>query len=118
MYLTASLGAVLLVLTGILSEKEALASIHQPTVFLFAGVLALSDAIAATGAGDVVAEWMLRLLGNTTNPYFIMAVFFIIPLILTQVMSNLATVTIFIPLVILITAASILIFPIMFPFFG
>ncbi|MGP1590132.1 MAG: SLC13 family permease [Oribacterium sp.] len=175
MYLTASLGAVLLVLTGILSEKEALASIHQPTVFLFAGVLALSDAIAATGAGDVVAEWMLRLLGNTTNPYFIMAVFFIIPLILTQIMSNLATVTIFIPLVatacvklgvdpraavigvltasctsimtpmaapcqimimgpggyslkdylkcgtplvILITAASILIFPIMFPFFG
>lgn len=99
MYISASLGAIVLVLTGILSEKEALASIHQPTVFLFAGVLALSDAIAATGAGDVVAEWMLSILGNTTNPYLIMAVFFIIPLILTQVMSNLATVTIFIPLV-------------------
>lgn len=99
MYITASVGAIALVLTGILSEKEALASIHQPTVFLFAGVLALSDAIASTGAGDVVADWMLRILGNTTNPYFIMAVFFIIPLILTQIMSNLATVTIFIPLV-------------------
>ncbi len=36
MYLTACLGAVLLVLTGVLSEKEALASIHQPTIFLFA----------------------------------------------------------------------------------
>ncbi|MBP3241964.1 MAG: SLC13/DASS family transporter [Oribacterium sp.] len=99
MYITASIGALVLVLTGILNEKEALASIHQPTVFLFAGVLALSDAIAATGAGDVVADWMLKLLGNTTNPYFIMAVFFIIPLVLTQIMSNLATVTIFIPLV-------------------
>lgn len=99
MYLTASIGAIVLVLSGILSEKEALASIHQPTVFLFAGVLALSDAIAQTGAGDVVADWMLGILGNTTNPYFIMAVFFIIPLVLTQIMSNLATVTIFIPLV-------------------
>lgn len=99
MYITASIGAVVLVLTGILSEREALVSIHQPTVFLFAGVLALSDAIAQTGAGDVVADWMLGILGNTTNPYFIMAVFFIIPLILTQIMSNLATVTIFIPLV-------------------
>lgn len=99
MYLTASIGACLLVLCGVLSEREALSSIHQPTVFLFAGVLALSDAIKVTGAGDVVADWMISLLGNTTNPYIIMAVFFIIPFLLTQVMSNLATVTIFIPLV-------------------
>ena len=42
---------------------------------------------------------MIRLLGNTTNPYLIMAVFYIIPFILTQIMSNLATYTIFIPLV-------------------
>ena len=95
MYLSACVGAAVLVL----SEQEALASIHQPTVFLFAGVLALSDAIRITGAGDVVADWMIRLLGNTTNPYLIMAVFYIIPFILTQIMSNLATYTIFIPLV-------------------
>ena len=44
MYLTVSIGACLLVLCGVLSEREALGSIHQPTVFLFAGVLALSDA--------------------------------------------------------------------------
>ena len=69
------------------------------TIFLFAGVLALSDAIQTTGAGDVVADWMIRLLGNTTNPYLIMLVFFLVPFILTQVMSNLATLTIFIPLV-------------------
>ena len=93
------IGAVLLVLTGVLSEKEALASIHQPTIFLFAGVLALSDAIQKTGAGDVVADWMIKILGGTTNTYLIMAVFFLVPFVLTQVMSNLATLTIFIPLV-------------------
>ena len=91
MYLTACLGAVLLVLTGVLSEK--------PTIFLFAGVLALSDAIQKTGAGDVVADWMIKILGGTTNTYLIMAVFFLVPFVLTQVMSNLATLTIFIPLV-------------------
>ena len=78
MYLTACLGAVLLVLTG---------------------VLALSDAIQKTGAGDVVADWMIKILGGTTNTYLIMAVFFLVPFVLTQVMSNLATLTIFIPLV-------------------
>ena len=46
---------------------------------------------------DVVADWMIRLLGDTTNPYIIMLVFFLVPFILTQVMSNLATLTIFIP---------------------
>ena len=66
MYIVACIGAVLLVLSGILNEKEALDSIHQPTIFLFAGVLTLSEAIK----------------------------------ILTQIMSNLATLTIFIPLVV------------------
>ena len=82
-------------LTGVLSEKEALNSIHQPTIFLFAGVLSLSDAIKVTGAGDLVADLMIRILGDTANPYIMMAVFFMIPFLLTQVMSNLATLTIF-----------------------
>ena len=69
MYLIAGIGAALLVLTGVLNEKEALGSIHLPTVFLFAGVLALSDAVSATGAGDVVADMMIKLIGNTTNVY-------------------------------------------------
>ena len=99
MYLIACIGAVLLVLTGVLSEKEALESIHMPTIFLFAGVLALADAIKVTGAGEVVADLMIKIIGNNTNTYVIMAVFFMIPFILTQVMSNLATLTIFIPLV-------------------
>ena len=94
MYLIACIGAVLLVLTGVLSEKEALESIHMPTIFLFAGVLALSDAIKVTGAGEVVADLMIKIIGNNTNTYVIMAVFFMIPFILTQVMSNLATLTI------------------------
>ena len=99
MYLIACIGAVLLVLTGVLSEKEALGAIHQPTIFLFAGVLTLSDAIKVTGVGDLVADYMIKMVGDTTNPYVMMAVFFIIPFLLTQVMSNLATLTIFIPLV-------------------
>ncbi len=99
MYALACFGAMALVIFGILSEKEALASIHMPTIFLFAGVLTLSNAIKITGAGDVVADKMIMMLGNSTNPYLIMAVFFLVPLLLTQVMSNIATIMIFVPLV-------------------
>ena len=99
MYIVACIGAVLLILFGVLSETEAISSIHGPTMFLFIGVLPLSDALKMTGAADVVASLMRTLLGNTTNPYIIMAVLFVVPLILTQVMSNIAAVAVFVPLV-------------------
>lgn len=99
MYIVACIGAILLIVFGVLTEAEAIGSIHGPTMFLFIGVLPLSDALKATGAADVVANIMLKMLGSTTNPYLIMAVFFIIPLILTQVMSNIAAVAVFVPLV-------------------
>ncbi len=99
MFILASFGAVALVIFGVLTENEALSSIHMPTVFLFAGVLPLSNAIKVTGAGDLVAEKLILMLGNTSSPYIIMAVFFLVPLVMTQVMSNIATIMIFIPLV-------------------
>ncbi len=98
MYIVACIGAVLLILFGVLTEAEAIGSIHGPTMFLFIGVLPLSDALKSSGAADVVANLVLKMLGNTTNPYLIMAIFFIVPLILTQVMSNIAAVAVFIPL--------------------
>lgn len=99
MYLSACIGAALLIASGVLTEKEALSSVHGPTMFLFIGVLPLSDALKMTGAADVIAEQLQMLLGNATNPYVIMAVFFIVPLFLTQIMSNIAAAAIFAPLV-------------------
>lgn len=99
MYIIAVTGAGALIVFGVLNEKEALSAIHLPTIFLFAGVLPLSSAIKGTGAGEVIADWMILMLGDSANPYMIIAVFFIVPLVMTQVMSNLATITIFIPLV-------------------
>lgn len=99
MYISACVGAVLLIVFGILTEQEAISSIHGPTMFLFIGVLPLSDALKITGAADVVAEKMLTLLGGTTNPYIIITAFLLVPLLMTQIMSNIAAVAIFVPLV-------------------
>ncbi|OIL62249.1 SLC13 family permease, partial [Oenococcus oeni] len=99
LYIISTIGACLLVICGVLNEKEALSSINLPTIFLFGGVLALSDALTKTGAGSVIANWMSTLIGNNTNQFLIAAVFFGVPFILTQFMSNLAIVAIFAPLV-------------------
>lgn len=102
LFVIALISCCVLVMSGALSVNEALSAIHLPTIFLFAGVLPLSTALASTGAGDFIAEGIVRLLGNTTNPYFIIATFFIVPLILTQFMSNTACLTLFTPLAALV----------------
>lgn len=102
LFVIALISCCVLVITGILSVNEALGAIHLPTIFLFAGVLPLSSALASTGAGDFIADGIVKLLGNTTNPYFIIATFFVVPLILTQFMSNTACLTLFTPLAALV----------------
>ena len=98
-YLISTIGAVLLVVFGVMNEREALGAIKLPTIFLFGGVLALSDALTKTGAGDLVASAITSIIGDTKNTLIIMFVFFTIPFIVTQLMSNIATIAIFVPLV-------------------
>lgn len=43
-------------LTGVISEKEALASIDLKVVLLFGGSLTLAKALDTTGAGELIAD--------------------------------------------------------------
>lgn len=56
LHVSASVGAIILILTGVISEKEALRSIDLKTVFLFGGSLALASVLETTGAGTLVAD--------------------------------------------------------------
>lgn len=94
-------GALAMVLFGVLSEKEAIASINWPMAFLFVGSLAMGGALTETGAGDVVGAFLANIVGNIKNPYLIGFLFFIIPFLLTQVMMNRTVMLVFIPIAIL-----------------
>ena len=43
--ITGCVGAILLILTGVISEKNALKSIDLKTIFLFGGTLSLAKAL-------------------------------------------------------------------------
>ena len=47
-------GALALIVTGVISEKDALLSIDLKTIFLFGGTLSLASALEATGAGELM----------------------------------------------------------------
>ncbi len=83
-------GALLCVLLGCLTEREAYNGIDWVTIFLFAGMLPLADALDKTGAGRMIAEKVVGLMGDNPSPMVFMIVLFCLSGGLTQVMSNTA----------------------------
>lgn len=94
------MGAVLMVMFGTLKPKEAAQSVPLSMLFLVVGALAMSGALSATGAGDWIGGYISKLVTVLNNNYLIGLIFFIVPFVLTQFMSNRGTMLIFIPIAI------------------
>lgn len=95
---SASVAALFLILTGVISEKQALRSIDLKTVFLFAGSLALADALESSGAGSIIADTIINLLDSNPSPIFMLLVIFVVTCTLTNFMSNTATTALMVPI--------------------
>lgn len=93
-----SLIVLVLILTGVISEKDALKSIDLKTIFLFGGTLSLAAALQKTGAGEMIASTVIGALGDEPSPYILTFVVFILCCILTNFMSNTATTALMVPI--------------------
>ncbi len=91
-------GAILCVVTGCLKEKEAYAGIDWVTIFLFAGMLSVATAMDKTGAGKMIADTVVSMMGSNPNPIVLCAVLYLISNVLTQFMSNTASAALLAPI--------------------
>ncbi|WP_019880367.1 SLC13 family permease [Succinispira mobilis] len=91
-------GAIVCVLTGCLTEKQAYASIDWVTIFLFAGMMPVSTAMDKTGAGKLIAEWVVGIMGGSPSPLLVTGILFILSCGLTQFMSNTASAALLCPI--------------------
>ncbi len=98
LHITGCIGAILLIVTGVISEKNALKSIDLKTIFLFGGTLSLATALQQTGAGQQIADVVIGLLGENPSPMILTFVVFIICCVLTNFMSNTATTALMAPI--------------------
>ena len=96
--MAAIIGALVCVLTGCLTEKQAYASIDWVTIFLFAGMMPVSSAMDKTGAGKLIAEWTVGLMGGSPSPLVVTGVLFVLSCGLTQFMSNTASAALLCPI--------------------
>ena len=98
LYVSGCIGALVLILTGVISEENALKAIDLRTIFLFGGTLSLAAALAETGAGELIAHSVIRALGNQPSPYLLTFTVFILCCALTNFMSNTATTALMVPI--------------------
>lgn len=96
--ITGGIGALALILTGVISEKDALKSIDLKTIFLFGGTLSLASALDKTGAGAEIANLVIGALGENPSPYVLTFVVFILCCVMTNFMSNTATTALMVPI--------------------
>ena len=93
----AMLGAMLVVITGCLTMREAFRGIDWTTVFIMAGMMGLGTALDKTGAAQLVAT---KVVAMVSDPYAILAAVCLMGAFLSNLMSNAGCAVLLSPLVI------------------
>ena len=93
-----SAGAV--VMTGLLKIDECYRAINWTTIILMGAMMPLSAAMFQTGAAQLLADVLIRYVGDF-GPTMLLAGLFVISAILGQVISNTATALIILPIAVL-----------------
>lgn len=93
--------ALLMLLFGILKEREAILSMNLPIAFIYVGAMAMAGALTNTGAGNIIGDLLAKIVGGTHNSYVIGYLFFVVTFFMTQLMYNSGVMSIFIPIALL-----------------
>ncbi|MCK6505870.1 SLC13 family permease [Myxococcota bacterium] len=100
----AAVGAVLAIFTGCVRIKDVFAELDWGVVFLLAGSIPLGVALDETGASAWIAAQLADNLQGL-SPVLVVAVFYLVTTLLTEIMSNNATAVVLTPIAIQTGAA-------------
>lgn len=100
LFVTGIIGASILVLFGVVTEKQAYNSIDMRTIFLTVGMMPMASALNSTGAGAMIANAVIGVFDTNPSPILITAVMFALGACLTQFMTINACTTLLAPIAI------------------
>ncbi len=93
---TAIVGCVLMVLTGCLQANELHDSIRWDVIFLLAGVIPLGLALEKSGGAQLLADLAARS-ADYVPSLVLLSIFYVMAMLLTELISNNATVVLMVP---------------------
>jgi di/tricarboxylate transporter len=94
--LSSIIGVILMVVTGCLKPNEIYSAVRWDVVFLLAGLIPLGIAMERSGATTLLATTLANLGGNLSG-YWLLTIFFVVTSILTEILSNNASVVLLLP---------------------
>lgn len=97
--LSATAGAVAMIMLGSLSPEEAYKAIDWKVIFMLAGVLSMGAALEKTGGSVFIGEAVVETFGKY-GPQAVLSALFGLTFLLTNVMSNNATAALLAPIAI------------------
>src|SRR6056297_1885625 len=93
----AMIGSILMIITGCLDTEQAYESINWKVIFLLAGVLPLGVALDKTGAAQMIADLLISIVGPA-GPAAVLSGFFLITILMTNIISKQAAAALFAPI--------------------
>ena len=93
---TALVGCVAMLVTGVLKMHELHESIRWDVIFLLAGVIPLGLAVERTGGAQLLADLVAQT-ANYVPPLLVLSIFYLMAMLLTELISNNATVVVMVP---------------------
>ncbi|AFZ44201.1 TrkA-C domain protein [Halothece sp. PCC 7418] len=94
---SALVGVALMVLTGCLKPGEIYGAIRWDVIFLLAGLIPMGIAMEKSGATTWLADKIL-IVGNNFSGFWVLIFFYFVTTILTEILSNNASVILMIPI--------------------
>lgn len=102
--ISAMIGALLMILTGVLKPEEAYKSVEWKVIFMMAGVLSMGAALEKTGGAEMIASFIQTSLGQY-NAYVTLSAIFLVSFLSTNFISSKATAALMAPVVINLSSA-------------
>ncbi|MEY2831552.1 MAG: hypothetical protein RLZZ574_810, partial [Cyanobacteriota bacterium] len=94
---SALMGVVLMIVTGVIKPGEVYGAVRWDVIFLLAGLIPLGTAMENSGATKWLAD-NLMVLGGNFSGYWVLLFFYVITSLLTEILSNNATVVLLLPI--------------------
>ena len=100
MHLAAVIGSLVIIGTKCMTVKEATNSVDWNCLFLMGSLSAISAGLQNSGVASIIADGVLKIFGENPSTFLVTTVIFFAIAILTQFISNTATILLFMPIVI------------------
>lgn len=104
-HFAAIIGSLIIVGSRCMTMKEAIHSIDWNCLFLMGALSAVSKGLQNSGVGNAMADIVLKILGENPSTLLVTTVLFFAVAILTQLISNTATILLFMPIAISVAQA-------------